>query len=351
MLRAFAARPIGRIVLVAVATLTLVGAFLVLGPFIAIPTFLLFGLALPIYAGIKRPRLLALMGLAALLVAAPVAAVFEAQNLRAPSPPAASADQPPYGQNGSVLSDAKVTPFTGVAGNTYTFSVVVNPAYLAPHRGPLLWVNLWVSTCPYPTSNTSIYCNAGYPWIVENHSLPANLTTATTVTFPTTLHLTNVWWWQMAATIPNSTAKGQVDWIFLNPGGPYASVEGPVTGDFLATVGLIVPSLYLALFLYAGLIFFVAVLFYAFFKARERRRKAARSGAAELPPAGPGSGPGPGSASGPERTCPNCGAVVYATEANCWKCGRPLTVAPVAPADTPLPSTGSGGPPPSNPPP
>ena len=42
----------------------------------------------------------------------------------------------------------------------------------------------------------------------------------------------------------------------------------------------------------------------------------------------------------PELACPKCGAVVYAGESRCWKCGTQLTpMEAPTPEDEPLPSS------------
>ncbi|HEV2230664.1 MAG TPA: hypothetical protein VGS18_00550, partial [Thermoplasmata archaeon] len=70
--------------------LALIGSMLYAGIYIAVLALLVFGLGLPIYAGWKRPRQLALAGLAVLLITAPVFSVLYADELRQPSPLASS---------------------------------------------------------------------------------------------------------------------------------------------------------------------------------------------------------------------------------------------------------------------
>ncbi|HEY6237913.1 MAG TPA: hypothetical protein VIZ68_01850, partial [Thermoplasmata archaeon] len=78
-------------------------------------------------------------------------------------------------------------------------------------------------------------------------------------------------------------------------------------------------------------------------KSREARRKreaalsgAELSGARPTPPStDPSSAPVKTSPS--EKACPNCGAVVYPSEANCWKCG--VALGSTGSAAAPLKST------------
>jgi hypothetical protein len=341
-IKRFVATPLGRVTLLAISTLTLALAFVYAGPFVAIPTFLVFGLALPIYLGWKRPRSLALAGLAALLVAAPISAVLETQMLLVPSPPASSFDRLPYGNGGAVLQNATVSPFSAPSGAPFTFRVTVEPAHLPPNTR-LLWVELFVSTCPDATGNrTPPDCNVGFPYYERNYTFSSAPVSETPLTFVQPLVGTNIWWWTMIAGYHNLTS-GQNGSILLFPSTGYPTVQGPVTGDFFSTLGLVVPSVYIGMLFYPGSVFFFALLIYMFFKARERRRAAARLGT----PAGPsgptvpsapeGAGPPESSTAVEERACPNCRAVVYAGETNCWKCGRPLSK-----TDRPLPSGGSG---------
>ena len=55
------------------------------------------------------------------IVAAPLGSVWEAQIVREPSPVGSSDNFAPYGNGGSVLQNAKVTPFTGAGGGMPRF--------------------------------------------------------------------------------------------------------------------------------------------------------------------------------------------------------------------------------------
>ena len=333
-IRAFFSKPLGRVLFVAFVVLVLVGSTLYLGYLLAIPAFLLTGLALPIWLGWKRPRLLLFTGLAAILVAGPIASALEVNTLQTPSPPSASASGTPY--SGAVLRNATVHPFRGAVGGSYTFTVDVRPAYLPAGSSGVLWVDLFLSTCPGAISNSDVACGSGYPYFSQNTTY--NSTSPNPVSWTLKLGGPNVWWWSSGAGYRN--ASNHIVWVFLSPGGGYApTVEGPVTGSSFALFGLILPLIYVPLFLYTGTVYFVALLLYVWFKARERRRKGLP---AQPTVSVPRSTSGPSSSAPPARpeaACPNCGAVVYAGETRCWKCGAPLTGTTF---DAPL---ASGGPP------
>ncbi|MGA7923108.1 MAG: zinc ribbon domain-containing protein [Thermoplasmata archaeon] len=333
----------------AVATGVLIGSFIFLGALVAIPTFLIFGLALPIYLGWKIPRQLAVAGLVAILVAVPLAGLAETDILRTPSPPAASDTTSPNGNGGSVLSNAVATPYAGAEGALYTFTVDVNASYLVPGVVLSGHIVLDVSTCAGATGNNSPSCSTPYPFYTQNETLPANLTTAT-VTFTQALPGPNIWWWTIGAEAENSTNHTLL-WIFLDPANGYGTIQGPVTGNFASTFILILPAILVDLLFYPALVFYFALLIYMLFKNRERRRKQAQEAAkaADMPPdtaaaATPSTSPGtPSLSSGSsaakpvENACPNCGAVVYPGEKTCWKCG--VALGPTASSDAPLPST------------
>lgn len=343
--KGFVARPWGRIVLAAVATATLLGSFLFIGALIAIPTFLFFGLAIPIYLGWKRPRQLAIMGLAALLVAAPIGAFYEAYEYRQPSPAANSDATLPYGNGGPVLQHATVTPYTGNNGGNFTFEVTVNPQFVPKNTSGVEWVELFVTTCPGATGNSSPSCTAGYPFFNQNRSVDPNATQPYNVSFVQALPGPNIWWFQMAGAYV-SGANHSVTWIFLDPQNFYGAVQGPVSGDYLSTVGIWVPTFYADLFFYPGAVFFIALLVYYVFKRREAARKARAAEAEESrgPPTGPAAPSSPSTSAAPttpsgtkppaaaERRCPSCNAVVYANETSCWKCGTKLS----GPTEAPL---------------
>ena len=340
-IKTFATRRPGQYVVTAVSTVTLLLTFVYLGPNLATIAFLLFGLLIPIYLGWKIPRQLAIAGLAALLIAAPVATLFETQMLRTPAPLSTSSDQLPWGAGGPVLANASVHPYLGNPAGIYNFSVDLQPQFLPPHTSGLLWLSLNVSTCPTATGPTDQFCSGGYPYHSQNITFGSNGTLQLqSITLGQQLNGSNIWYWQMSTGYRNST--GSVTPIFLYPLNGYATIEGPVTGTFASTYGIVVVPVFLAMFSECALVFFVLLLVYAFLKQRERRRKdreAAERAASGAPPT-----PGTDAATPPvapaktpatqERSCPNCKAVVYPNESACWKCGASLTPA----ADAPLPS-------------
>jgi len=336
--KAFLASPMGRIALVVLATLTLLGSFLYLGPFLAIPTFLLFGLAVPIYTGWKRPRQLAAAGLVVLLVAAPVASLAESSSLRTPVDAASSSTDFPYGNGSPVLERAIAVPFTGAEGGSYNFTVTVNPQNVPTNDSAPLWVDLFVSTCPGATGNASPICAPGYPFYEANRTMPNPFNASLVVNFTLVLPGANLWWWQMGAAVHTPANSSNLTWIFLDVSNGYGGVQGPVSGDYVSTLALVLVPVYEAMFLYPGSVFFFALLIYLLVKSREarRRREASLSGAelsgtpppADAPVTTPVA-PKPGPA---EKACPNCGAVVFPNETNCWKCGVALTSATSAPA-------------------
>jgi len=333
--KAFFATPWGRATLIVGGILALVAAFFYLTVLGAIPTLLLFGLAAPILLGQKRIRDLAIGGLVILLVAAPLASAVYTNQIRMPSSPADSPAVLPFGNGGSVLQNAQVNPFTGPADSPFRFTASVYPQYVPKGLGSPLWINLFVSTCPGATSNGSKACGAGtYPFFLGNQTLPANASTVQSIAFNETLPGNNIWWWQMAAVERNLTAPHNLTYIFLDPGNGYGTVQGPVTGDFLGTLGVVLPAIYLSIFIYVGVVFYIALLVYWFFKSREARRKqlelvrkdqfsgaALTSRASEMPPE---KGATPAAPRREERSCPNCNAVVYENEPTCWKCGASL---------------------------
>jgi hypothetical protein len=272
--KAFFGRPIGKGVLVVVALLTLVGSFLYLGPLLAVPTFLLFALALPIYMGWKRIRDLAIVGLVVLLIAAPIASALDAQQIRLTAPPATSDTTLPYGNGSAVITDAQVTPFLGAVGGVYDFSLWLTPSALPANSSGLLWAALYISTCPGATGNSSPYCNAGYPFLEVNHTALPNGSAPFLEQFNVTLNDgPQIWWWQASTGYEANHSASDVVSIFLDVP-TYGSQEGPVTGPFFSTFELVLVPIFEALLLYTGTVFFFALLVYMYFRTRRQRRGA-----------------------------------------------------------------------------
>lgn len=342
-LRTFATTRLGQMVLIAVGVVLLALASVYLGELGGILILLFAGLFLPIYLGLKRPRTLALMGVVVLILAAPLASVIVAHETLQPTGTASS-----YGENGGdVLQQAAVTPFNGAGGANYTFVVTVVPHYLYANT-TISSLILFVSTCPEAstTNQTTPDCSPPYPAYQQTHRLAANLTVPEVVTFSQRLPGPNIYWWIIYADVTYTTNGTAAAPIFLNPANGYEDIQGPVTGTFLSTLGIVLAPVYLTVILYPGVVFLIALLLYSWFKAREARRKSTTppggviggGPSASGPTARPAGSPAqPGaSATAADLHCPKCQAVVYANETQCWKCGTPLGASA---APTPLPSS------------
>ncbi|MHB8351812.1 MAG: hypothetical protein ACYDFT_03845 [Thermoplasmata archaeon] len=347
-LRLFATTRLGQVVLVAVGVILLAFASVYLGELGGILILLFSGLFLPIYLGLKRPKTLALMGVAVLILAAPLATVIVAHETLQPTGTASS-----FGENGGdVLQQAGVTPFNGAGGAAYTFTVTVVPRYLYANT-TLTSLTLFVSTCPEASASnqTTPDCSPPYPAYQQVHRLPTNLTLPEVVSFSQRLPGPNIYWWIIYADVNYTTNGSAAAPIFLNPANGYEDIQGPVTGTFLSTLGIVLAPVYLTVILYPGVVFLIALLVYSWFKAREARRKAVSQGTMSGGPIAPPTVPGPSGSPQPsvgtpqssDLHCPKCQAVVYANETQCWKCGAPL--GPVSSPSAPLPSSKPPAPP------
>jgi hypothetical protein len=337
--RGFATRPLGRVVLIGAAVVLTGVSFIYLTAIIGIAAMILVGLALPIYMGWKRPRGLAIAGLVILLLAAPLASALVVNEYYQPVGPASSDAT----NGGSVLQDATVSPFSATGASTFTFTVHLYPQYMDANT-TLVNLTLFVSTCPEATlpNQTTAVCSTPYPSFMQVKTYNGTPNATQVVSFSQRLSGPNLWWWTFYAATRNST--DHINYILLDAGNGYQDVQGPVVGDFLGILGIVILPVYFEVFFYAGLVFYVVLLFYTWFKVREARRKAAQPptappvappGTAALPtPAG-----APAAAAPAEQRCPKCSAVVYPNETQCWKCGTPLTGGPSA-ASAPLPSGG-----------
>jgi hypothetical protein len=347
--RRFLTTPVGRILLVLLAVLVVFASYAYVSFIIAIPAILLFGLAVPIWAGLKRPRYLALAGLAIILTVAPLASVVVTQEIRTPESPASSSSDLLFSNGSPVMQNAGVSPYTGSTSTNFTWSVTVYPGNHPANNSTPVRIDLYISTCPGATGNSSPACTAGYPFTdLENNTLP-NTTTPYTVRFHYDIGSNGIWAWQMGIYTNNTTTKKAFFQLLV--GDPtYNGIEGPVVGSFSDTYFELLPEVYFEDFLFLGVPFYVILLVYMLFKNRERRRKEAeRRALGPVPPAGkeaetqtggkaaplPSSSPGgpPGSGAAPtsavtELNCPKCNAVVYAGEKSCWKCGATLPGGP-----------------------
>jgi hypothetical protein len=339
----------GRALLIAATILLVFATFVYVQTLIAIPVFLLFGLAVPIWVGLKAPKFLALSGLVVILLVAPIANAAISQEILTPLPAASSATGLPFSNSGSaVMQDAKVAPYVGGTATNFTWTVTLYPQYLAYANSSIKWLDLYVSSCPGATSNNSPNCAAPYSLWVFNDTTIANISSPTPVTFHFQIGSQGIWDWQMELAYRNGSA-GATTYILLVGDATYNGLEGPVVGNFGTVFVSLLPTLYLDVILFLGIPFYVVLLIYMVFKSRERRKKDAAQRAAGPPPSedatptpgtlGTGTG---GSATGgskgltpTEGACPNCGAVIYANETTCWKCGAKISGAP---SSAPLPS-------------
>jgi len=268
-------------------------------------------------------------------------------------PPGTVASSPslPDGNGGSVLQNAQVSPFTGDTSTNFTWTVTVYPQYYGNADLTPTSIHLYLSTCPGAVSNNTSSCSSSYLFKELTQNITTALTSPTNYTFHWTLGVVDIWDWQMALEMFNSSNHSS-GYVYLVGDPTYNGIEGPIVGSFAELFETLLPTIYLDAFLFLGLPFYFVLLLYLFLKSRERRRKEARQraagpipptsnptgGGSELP--GAGSPAPPGSASGPppgEQACPHCGAVVYPSESKCWKCGEAIGGTPIAADSKPLP--------------
>jgi len=352
----------GRVAWILLTVGIVFATFAYVSTLLAIPVMLVVGLALPIYAGLKRPRFLALGGLVVLIAVAPIATVVFTQELLTPPGPGSSSSSFPDGSGGAVLTDATLSPFVGSTSTTFTWNVTIYPKFLSSLDNGTNWskdsVQVYISTCPGATSANSTYCSGGFPLIILQDNLTAPPANGTVLTFQHRVGASGIWSWQMALVLANKTDPSNPTFIRLSGDPTYDAMEGPIIGGFATVYGALIGPIYLDEFIYVGIPFFFILLLYMWFKSREARRKqaikraaremAAASGGTAAQPAGGAAAPGPGGPAGGaapagpgEATCPSCGAVVYPNETKCWKCGAGLS--PLKEGGSPL-SSGSGKP-------
>lgn len=349
----FVQKPYGKALIIAIAVLAVFAIYVYVATLFAIPAVILFGLALPIWVGLKRPRFLVLMGIVIMLAVAPLSTLVITQQIREPIAVANSLTDIPGTNGTAILQNASVSPYTGSGSTNFTWTVTVFPGGIPTGNTSPLWLNLYISTCPGATSTSPpSWCSAGYPFTLLNYTFVGNVTKPTTVTFHHQIGTNGIWDWQMGI----YTANRSTGVLFFQTlvGDPnYNGLEGPVVGDYTSTYATILPTIYFDDALFLGAPFFIVLLLYLLFKNRERRkREAAQRAAGPVPPTGSppaggsslpptlAKGPPPGSstpAAAPERTCPNCNAVVYENETICWKCGANLPGG--GSAGAPLPSS------------
>jgi hypothetical protein len=353
--RAFLQTRLGRVVLILIAIGVVFALFSYVATILAIPGILVAGLVLPIWAGVKRPRFLAILGLIVIVAVAPLATVVFSQEALSPPASASTPGVGPYEANGSVLQNASVTPFTGSSTTNFTWTVQVFPKFLNKTYAATNWSNdsldLYVSSCPGATSTNLTYCGSTYTFYVLSHpfSKASPPTNGSVITFTERVPANGIWAWQMALLIQNVSSPATPYMILLAGDPTYNGLEGPIVGGFGVVYAALIGTLYEVALVYLGIPFFFVLLLYMWYKGREARRKddaariaRVRSSATGDTAGPPGSAPPPASGAAPaapvagEVACPRCSAVVYPGETKCWKCGATLS-APSNPA-APLPS-------------
>jgi hypothetical protein len=208
--RRFAQTPPGKALLLAAAILVVFASYVYVDTLIAIPAMLLFGLAVPIWLGLKAPRYLALTGLVILLLVAPISNIVITQDIMTPVPASAS----PYENGGVVLQNALVTPYTGGTSTNFTWTVSIYPQYLPTNNSTLLWLNLYISTCPGATGNSSPACTSPYPLTILNKTMPNPATAEFNETFQYVVGSVGIWDWQMSLSWRNDSSNA-LGYIFL----------------------------------------------------------------------------------------------------------------------------------------
>lgn len=348
--RRFVQTPAGRALLPAIAILVVFGTYVYVSTLLAIPAILVFGLAVPIWSGLKRPRYLALSGLVVILLVAPIATAAITQEIRTPIGPISSFSTTSVNGTGPVLLNAQVNPYNGGTSTNFSWTVTLQPQFAPNGTRGVLGVSLYISSCPGATGNNSPYCSGGYTLHNLTHNFTKPPTSTTSLTFDFTIGGVGIWDWQMAAFLRNASG-GHLLYLFLAGDPTYNGIEGPVVGTWTDTYSELLPTVYFNTLLLLALPYFLVLVLYMFFKRRETQKKdALRRAAGPTPadlapssrsaPAPGGSPPATSPSSAPssgakERACPNCNAVVYENEATCWKCGATLSTG----ESTPLPST------------
>ena len=344
--RGFLRSKFGRILVILIAVGVVFGSYALLpgGSILAIPIFLVIGLAFPIYVGLKRPRYLAVLGLIVLVVVAPLATVVFSQELLAPPPTASTPGVGPFEVGGSVLQNASVSPFTGTPSTDFTWNVTLYPKYLNTSFAGENWSNasvqLFISSCPGATSSNESYCGGAYTLLTVLYAFPSSSAPANgkVITFQDHMPGNGIWSWQMELVLQNKSSAASPYRFELVGDATYDGLEGPIVGGFGVVYAAVIGTIYEIELVYLGIPFYFVLLLYMWFKGREARRKDAirRSALARAvpggdspKPGGAGSGGAPGTApvagtNPSELSCPSCGAVVYPKETKCWKCGGTL---------------------------
>lgn len=343
--RRFLPTPLGRILIIVLAVLVVFATYVYVQVIVAIPAMLIFGLALPIWAGLKRPRFLALAGLVIVLTVAPISTLVITQEILTPVGLASSPTDVPLSGGKQLMQNAGVQPFSGTSSTNFTWTVTVNPQNVPKGNSTPIWLILYVSTCPGATGPSSPYCTQPYPFHQINYTLNPNATAPFLETFHYQIGSNGIWDWQMGIySKNNSTGKPYFQLLAGDP--TYNGIEGPVIGGYATIYSELILTVYFQDFLFLAAPFYFVLLVYMLFKNRERRRKEMQQRApGPTPPEDTEQTPSPPTKASPlpssrappstgsaatsataadELNCPKCNAVVYAGEESCWKCGASL---------------------------
>jgi hypothetical protein len=189
-LRSFVQTPVGRAALLAVGIGAVFGAFYLTFLF-AIPAMLIVGLWLPIYAGIKRPRYLAISGLVIILIVAPLVTASYTSELLVPVGAASSAttgvDWSVTVGNTTVDSQSNQIAFSLPTG-AHGYTVAPIPGYTGASSGTVdvgsTSANQAVTFVPvkYPVTFTESGLPAGGAWSVTVGTTTKN-STSTSLSF------------------------------------------------------------------------------------------------------------------------------------------------------------------------
>jgi len=193
-LRSFVQSPIGRSVLLALGIGVVFGAFYV-SILLAIPAMLVVALWLPIYAGLKRPRYLAIGGLVIILLVAPIVTAAYTSELLVPIGAADSAhtgiDWSVTVGNTTVDSQSNQIAFALPSG-VHSYDVATVPGYSGGGAGSVtvgssaVKVPVTFSPVTYPVTFTESGLLTGAAWSVTIGATTVN-STSTTLGF----HLAN----------------------------------------------------------------------------------------------------------------------------------------------------------------
>ena len=265
--RRFLATTLGKVTLIVIAVLAVFASSAYVSVVVAIPAILLFGLALPIWAGLKRPRFLAVVGLVVVLAAAPIATVVFTQDILTPVGAVSSSSDFSVSNGSAVMQNATVKPFTGTTSTNFTWTVTIYPANVAKNNSTPVWLVLYISTCPGATGNGSLSCTRPYPLTILNRTLNPNATSPYVETFHDQIGSDGVWEWQMGLwTLNRTTHKPFFQLLVGDP--TYNGIEGPVIGGFETIYGELILSVYFQDFVFLGAPFYFVLLIYMLFKNR-----------------------------------------------------------------------------------